>query len=105
MVFRLPPRPEGYGAYHAAEIQYVFPRESTIYFGAPFTAAQRALSNRMVGYWAQFAKTGNPNAAGSSAWPAYTASNDSFLNLAPAGDGINTQFAVQHKCALWTPGV
>ncbi|MBC7500054.1 MAG: carboxylesterase family protein [Herminiimonas sp.] len=105
MVFRLPPRPEGYGAYHAAEIQYVFPRESTIYFGAPFTAAQRALSNRMVGYWAQFAKTGNPNAAGSSAWPAYTASNDSFLNLAPAGDGINTQFALQHKCALWTPGV
>ncbi len=45
MVFVLPPRPEGYGAYHAAEIQYVFPGNQTIYFGAPFTAAQTDLSN------------------------------------------------------------
>ncbi|MDB5945471.1 MAG: pnbA, partial [Ramlibacter sp.] len=61
MVFKLPARPEGYGAYHAAEIQYVFPQQQTIYFGAPFTAQQTDLSNRMVAYWAQFAKTGNPN--------------------------------------------
>ncbi|TFW08508.1 carboxylesterase family protein [Oxalobacteraceae bacterium OM1] len=105
MVFRIPPRPEGYGAYHAAEIQYVFPKQQTVYFGAPFTAAQTDLSNRMVSYWTQFAKTGNPNGAGNATWPAYTAANDTYLTLAPGAVAPTTQFAAAHKCGFWTPGV
>lgn len=84
----------------------VFPKQQTIYAGAPFTAAQTDLSNRMVGFWAQFAKTGNPNASGSSTWPAYTSANDSYLTLAPGAIAVNTAFSAQHKCtSLWTPGV
>lgn len=107
MVFVLPPRPEGYGAYHAAEIQYVFPGNQTIYFGAPFTAAQSDLSARMVSYWTTFAKTGNPNTAGSgAAWPAYTSANDTYLTLAPGAIATTTQISAQHKCTtFWTPGV
>ncbi|NEX63142.1 carboxylesterase/lipase family protein [Noviherbaspirillum galbum] len=106
MVFNIPPRPEGYGAYHAAEIQYVFPTTaSKVYFGAPFTAAQTELSNRMVAYWAQFAKTGNPNASGLPTWAPYSVAADSYQTLAPGNVGPNAQFAAQHKCAIWTPGV
>ncbi len=107
MVFVLPPRSEGYGAYHAAEIQYVFPGNQTIYFGAPFTAAQSDLSARMVGFWTTFAKTGNPNAASSgAAWPAYTAANDTYLTLAPGAITTTTQISAQHNCtSFWTPGI
>jgi para-nitrobenzyl esterase len=107
MVFVLPPRPEGYGAYHAGELQYVFPGNQTIYFGAPFTAAQTDLSNKMIGFWATFAKTGNPNPAGSAAvWPAYTAANDTYLSLAPGAIATTTQISADHKCTtFWTPGI
>lgn len=105
LVFKIPARPEGYGAYHASELQYLFSLAgTTIYFGAPFTAAQMDLSNEMVGFWTQFAKTGNPNAAGSTTWSAYTAANDTYLTLAPGAIAPTTTFAAQHKCALWTSG-
>ena len=105
MVFVLPPRPEGYGAYHAAEIQYIFPKNQTIYFGAPFTTAQTDLSAKMVGFWATFAKTGTPNAAGTAAaWPAYSSANDTYLSLAPSAIATTTQIAAAHQCSFWTPG-
>jgi len=54
------------GAYHSAEIQYVF----QTYFpagrgsGAPnFSPAQLRLSNEMAAYWSNFIKTGNPDRA------------------------------------------
>jgi para-nitrobenzyl esterase len=105
MVFVVPPRPEGYGAYHASELQYVFPGNQTIYFGAPFTAAQTDLSARMVGFWTSFAKTANPNASG-ALWPAYSAANDTYLTLAPGAIATTTQISTEHNCStFWTPGV
>ena len=101
------PRAEGYGAYHASEIQYLFPGNQTIYAGAPFTAAQTDLSSRMIGFWTTFAKTGNPNATGSgTVWPAYTAANDTYLTLAPGVNATTTQVSAQHNCTtFWTAGV
>ncbi|HXA46021.1 MAG TPA: carboxylesterase family protein [Burkholderiaceae bacterium] len=104
MFFNVPPRTDGYGAFHAAELAYVFPGSTgKAYYGSPFTAAQTALSNQMVGFWAQFAKSGNPNAAGSTAWPAYTAANDTYLTLAPNAVATTTAFATEHNCAIWLP--
>lgn len=107
MVFKIAPRAEGYGAYHAAEIQYLFPGNQTVYAGAPFTAAQTDLSSRMIGFWTTFAKTGNPNATGSgTVWPAYTVANDTYLTLAPGANATTTQVSAQHNCTtFWTPGV
>ncbi|MFT3804506.1 MAG: carboxylesterase/lipase family protein [Burkholderiaceae bacterium] len=104
MVFNLPPRVNGFGAYHAAEIQYVWPKQQTIYYGAPFTAAQTDLSNKMVAYWAQFAKRGDPNVSGSPNWPAYTRANDTYMTLAPNAIAPTTTFGAEHQCAMWTPG-
>ena len=41
---------------HAAELQYIFN------FGSAFTSAQTTLATDMKTYWANFVKTGNPNA-------------------------------------------
>jgi para-nitrobenzyl esterase len=104
MFFNVPPRTDGYGAFHAAELAYVFPGSTgKAYYGSPFTAAQTALSNQMVGFWSQFAKTGNPNASGSTAWPAYTAANDTYLTLAPNAVATTTAFAAEHNCGIWLP--
>ena len=36
-------------------------------------------------YWANFAKTGNPNGAGLPEWPAYSAENDAIMIFTPDG--------------------
>lgn len=95
----LPPntRPR-WGAYHAAEIQYLFPSTRTT---VNYTTGQQALSNQMVAYWTQFAKTGNPNGTGPN-WPQYTVANDTMMSLEPGTSRTTSDFATRHKCAFWT---
>ncbi|MGW1802437.1 carboxylesterase/lipase family protein [Streptomyces sp. NPDC001984] len=57
------------GAYHGAEIPYVFRN-----FGAfdwEWGDDDRALSERMSTYWVNFARTGDPNGAGLPEWRAF----------------------------------
>lgn len=96
----LPPamRPT-WGAYHASEIQYLFPTTKT---GITYTASQEALKTQMVSYWTQFAKTGNPNGSG-PVWPQYTAANDTYMSLNPGTSSVTTDFSARHKCAgFWS---
>jgi para-nitrobenzyl esterase len=89
-------------SYHAAEIQYLFDLPST----AQLNGAQRALSDQMVLYWAQFIKSrnGDPNgAAGNPAWPRYSGT-ESMLRFAPGAVASFTDFKTLHQCSsLWTP--
>ena len=90
------------GAYHTAELQYLFKGFET--FGLPTTLSpqQAALSNTMVAYWTQFAKTGNPNISPKPAWPAYNASSDLFLSLIPPRPVAIDSFKDEHLCSfLW----
>ena len=68
-----------YGAFHAAEIGYVFGNLEL--FGATPTDADRALSERMATIWTQFARTGNPNGEGLPEWPAYTPENEAYMEF------------------------
>lgn len=54
------------GAFHAAEIPYVFGVSRP---GMPFDEAEHALADAMVGYWTRFAATGDPNGNGDPEWP------------------------------------
>jgi para-nitrobenzyl esterase len=92
---------------HASELQFMFgrpPLGGTSFAG--MNPAQVTLSKRMMDYWTNFAKTGNPNGPGLPVWPRYTAGHGQIMNLAP-GDAIGaipgSAFARDHKCALWGP--
>ena len=52
------------GAYHTAELQYLFNGDFFGLPGAPLHPIEK-LSAAMIGYWTHFAATGNPNSAGS----------------------------------------
>jgi len=60
------------GAYHSAEIEYVFGQLDSK-AGVPWRAEDRQLSEAMQKYWANFAKNGDPNGPGLPKWPAYSA--------------------------------
>ena len=93
------------GAAHGVELQYLFNLGA---FGIPaFTPDQqdqKRLSDTMIGYWTQFAKTGNPNSEGTPNWPLYTGVGGQFESLTapmPTTEP-DSSFDTDHKCSsLW----
>jgi len=89
------------GAGHSYEIQYLFN-----FTDRPAkNAEQAALANAMATYWTNFARSGNPSAAGVPAWPAYSPAGGAVMSLDVAADGgvsatslTPAQFATNHKC-------
>ena len=83
------------GAYHTAEIQYLFN-----VFGIPasFSSDQQKLSNTMIGYWTQFATTRDPNFAGAPVWSPYNSGSDHFQSLVPPAAIVESTFDSDHKC-------
>jgi len=66
---------DGNAAYHSGEIAYVFGSQHLLN-DFKWTPEDQALSKQMQQYWANFAKTGDPNGGGLPKWPAYNASSD-----------------------------
>jgi len=79
------------GAFHAAEIQYVFNNEDflqTVGMGGEPAPRDRALGAAMSDYWVAFAKTGAPAADGQPAWPRFEIDSDAYLEF---GDAIEAK--------------
>jgi para-nitrobenzyl esterase len=90
------------GAYHTAELQYLFANSD--FFGLPLgklSPRQRKLSDSMVSYWAQFAKTGNPNSSDEPVWSPYNSSTDEFQSLTPPMPVAERNFDATHKCSTF----
>ena len=62
------------GAYHSSEIEYVFGQLDSK-AGVTWKAENRALSDELQKYWANFARSGDPNGPGLPKWPAYSAAD------------------------------
>jgi para-nitrobenzyl esterase len=91
-----PPLSFPLGAYHAAELQYLFGLGPSA-----LSPDQRRLSAAMTSYWTQFARIGNPNWLGTPFWPGYHPDGERFQSLAPPTPAPATGFAAEHRCALW----
>ena len=62
------------GAYHSAEIEYVFGQLDSK-TDVTWRDSDRQVSEMMQKYWANFAKNANPNGPGLPNWPPYTVSD------------------------------
>ncbi len=102
----LPPVSFPYGASHASEIQYIFPPANPSGFGLnlpqpPLDANQQQLSDKMVGYWTQFARAGDPNGHGQPFWPTFTRRVQAMQSFVPPTPTTETNFATVHQCDFW----
>ena len=66
------------GAYHGLEINYVFGNLTPRLASNP---VDRELNHRMMQYWTNFARTGNPNGDGLVPWPSFDQTNNLALEL------------------------
>ncbi|SEG68802.1 para-nitrobenzyl esterase [Bryocella elongata] len=62
----------GQGAFHSDDIEYVFGSLDSRP-GSTWRPEDRALTEQMMRYWTNFARTGDPNGKGLPAWPRYDA--------------------------------
>ncbi len=86
------------GAFHAAELPYVFDGPTESSGTIAFTPAQQKLATQVSSAWARFAATGNP-AGGGISWPRLTSPTGSYLSL---NTPLATKTAMmQHKCQFW----
>ena len=93
----LPPVSFPYGATHASELRYLF----KLTWPGQLGAQQQELSAKMVRYWAQFAKSGDPNSLGTPLWPLYDPALDEFQSLVPPSPMGEFEFAMDHQCDFW----
>jgi para-nitrobenzyl esterase len=73
-----PEHPE-FGAFHTSEVPYVFGTLDVL--KRPWTDVDRTLSRTVMGYWVNFATTGDPNGPGLPRWPAFDAARPTLQRL------------------------
>jgi para-nitrobenzyl esterase len=81
-----------WGAAHATEIPYVFGT-------GMFTPEQRAVSERMQAYWAQFAKQGDPGVPELLAWPRFDPDANVRVNFGESTTVLHDFRA--RECEFW----
>lgn len=85
------------GAYHSAEIQYIFGNPMT-FAGGDFEGEEKNLARNMMAYWVQFARSGNPNQPDLAEWPQYNEMDQTLLF-----DRVNRVATGVHEaaCTFW----
>jgi para-nitrobenzyl esterase len=62
-----------YGAFHTSEVPFAL--HTLDHWNRDWKPEERDLENKMSAYWVNFAKTGNPNGEGLTAWSSYKEEN------------------------------
>ncbi|XP_055377991.1 acetylcholinesterase-like isoform X2 [Condylostylus longicornis] len=96
------PWPRWTGVMHGDEINYVFGEPLNSKYS--YTEEEKTFSRRIMRYWSNFAKHGDPNAGSIDSndpeWPKHTAETREFLEL-----GLNTSHVGKgprlRQCAFW----
>lgn len=87
------------GAYHTAELPYLF----DVPWAEPLPPPQLQLAQAMIGYWTRFARTGDPNGGGTPRWPDFGEPHETVQKLTPGRGGIHpsNDFAAEHHLPFW----
>jgi para-nitrobenzyl esterase len=80
-----------YGAGHGLELPFVFHAASSLSF------TELSLSEQVMGYWTNFARTGNPNGDGLVEWKPFSKDEFFEINSLP---GMRSGFR-EAKCDFW----
>jgi para-nitrobenzyl esterase len=80
------------GAFHCAELVYVFGTQNTV--ERPWESTDRQLAGLMSSYWVRFAATGNPNGPNLPDWPAHDERSDYVKEF-----GVHANAALRLKSA------
>ncbi len=89
-----PPNGDLVGASHTDELSYLFDN-------VVLTPKQRSTADAMIGYWTNFAATGDPNGEGLPRWPLYKPAEQNVLLITAEKTAPDTQFSARHKCKFW----
>ncbi|MFC6592721.1 carboxylesterase/lipase family protein [Deinococcus lacus] len=89
-----------FGAFHSSEVAGILGTSATLVDYSRFTPKQLELARTMRTYWANFARTGNPNGAGLTEWPRLDAAGMNVLAFAPGAVGVVDDFRSFHKCGI-----
>ena len=84
------------GATHSLEVQYVFGKRADL--ASAFSPVEQTLTTAIMDYWTRFAATGDPNGAGTVAWPVLDAGNHHLVLDADLSVGTA---AKQAACDFW----
>ncbi|XP_014456101.2 acetylcholinesterase [Alligator mississippiensis] len=93
------PLPEWTGVAHASETPFVLGTlAATIGANQRYTEAEGELRRRLMRYWAEFARSGNPMAAEGSEeqWPPFTATQQSFLYISTEQTQVRDVWPARH---------
>ncbi len=86
------------GAYHAAEVQFVFGYRANAFIRR-FNAEEQIMHDLIRSYWGAFVREGQPQVEGQPEWPKYDAAEDNHLVLdleVVTGTG-----AAAAQCEVW----
>ncbi|MBR7829263.1 carboxylesterase family protein [Actinospica sp. MGRD01-02] len=89
--------PDPRRASHSSEIDYVFGNLDPAL--AAWSDEDRAVSERMTGYWANYIATGDPNGPGLPHWPAFRPDRPSVMEL--GGDFQPVPLAAPARLEFW----
>jgi para-nitrobenzyl esterase len=100
------PLSERLGAFHGLEIMFVFTTFDQGWLGkilgAKNLALAQPLGRAMQSYWANFARSGDPNGPGLIPWPAYTPEQKSRLLFDSDSIRVIQESEIQlQRCELW----
>lgn len=73
------------GAPHGGETPFVFDTKTWFVANVPLVPEDEKMAEEMSTYWANFAKTGDPNGAGLPSWPRYETNTDMLMDFSEDG--------------------